>query len=87
MKYNVTKETVVETIKTLDEEHLNFVCEVWGKDKEYVLSRTNDDDYDELYDILCDIEVEETLKNMFTDLTKRGKLAEDLVTIIGNVYD
>ena len=88
MQYNVTKETVVDTIKTLDEEHLNFICEVWNKDKDFVLSRTNDDDYDELYDILCDIEVEETEKadDNDTDLSKRGKLAENLVTIIGNVY-
>lgn len=46
----------------------------------------SDDEIDELYDQIADIEVDETVDadRDGRDLTERGKTAEGIVTVIGN---
>ena len=40
-----------------------------------------------LYDVVCDIEIDETVKaddSESDELSERGKMAENIVTIVGN---
>lgn len=72
--------------KMLDEKQLAFLQEEFRCDSDafYLL---NGDALSSLYDKICDIEVEETMKadNNETNLSKRGKTAESIVTLIGNM--
>lgn len=44
----------------------------------------SEDRLEEIYDALCDIEVDETIKAGDCKLSREGKLASDIVTVIGN---
>ena len=58
--------------------------------KEFSLSENDfqamtEDELDDLYDKLCDIESAETLSDN-SPLTERGKMVESIVTIVGNYF-
>ncbi|MBE6898455.1 MAG: ADP-ribosylglycohydrolase [Ruminococcaceae bacterium] len=44
----------------------------------------NDDELDDVYDRICDIEVDETYEAGDDELSERGQIAEDIVTLWGN---
>lgn len=67
----------------LDESQLSFIQEEFGHDPD-ALSDLSDEDFEKLYDRLGDIEVEETMAADDGDLSDRGKMAESIVTAIGN---
>ena len=71
--------------KLLTEKQFDFIRLEFGYNLDEV-SSLNDETFSKLYDKLCDIEVEETIKSdrNGTELSARGKLAESIVTIIGN---
>lgn len=72
-----------KVLKILSQTQLNFIEEEVGFSKAQI--KTMDDDaVAEMYDKLCDIEVEETVSAGDGELSERGKLAEGLVTVIGN---
>ena len=67
----------------LSKEQLDFIQSEVGQDVD-ALGVLEDDDIDSLYDKLCDIEVEETMAAGDGELSDRGKMAADIVTVIGN---
>ena len=68
---------------SLSKEQLDFIQSEFGHDVD-ALGVLEDDDIDSLYDKLCDIEVEETMAAGDGELSDRGKMAESIVTVIGN---
>ena len=41
----------------------------------------NDDELDDVYDRICDIEVDETYEAGDDELSERGQIVEDIVTL------
>ena len=72
-----------KAVGLLDESQLSFIQEEFGHDPD-ALSALSDEDFEKLYDRLGDIEVEETMVAGDGDLSDRGKMAESIVTAIGN---
>ena len=72
-----------KAVGLLDESQLSFIQEEFGHDPD-ALSALSDEDFEKLYDRLGDIEVEETMAAGDGDLSDRGKMAESIVTAIGN---
>ena len=73
-----------EQLKKLSKESLKFLEDSFGIHVDELDSFT-EEQYDELYDRLCDIEVEEKIKADDEPLSDRGRMASDLVTILGEV--
>ncbi len=69
----------------LSQTQLDFIEQEFGYTRE-VIASMSDDEVDELYDQIADIEVDETVDadRDGRDLTERGKTAEGIVTVIGN---
>lgn len=69
----------------LSQTQLDFIEQEFGYTKESIAAMS-DDEIDELYDQIADIEVDETVDadRDGRDLTERGKTAEGIVTVIGN---
>lgn len=58
-----------------------FICDEAGISIEE-LNAASGKQLDEIYDMLCEIEIEESISD--SELSDRGKLAESLVTLMGN---
>lgn len=67
----------------LSKEQLDFIQTEFGHDPD-ALGVLEDDDIERLYDRLCDIEIEETMAAGDGELSERGKMAESIVSVIGN---
>lgn len=67
----------------LSKEQLDFIQTEFGHDPD-ALGVLEDDDIENLYDRLCDIEVEETMAAGDGELSERGKMVESIVSVIGN---
>ena len=69
----------------LSQTQLDLIEQEFGYTRE-VIASMSDDEVDELYDQIADIEVDETVDadRDGRDLTERGKTAEGIVTVIGN---
>ena len=72
-------------LDVLSQTQLDFIEQELGYTRE-AISAMSDDEIDELYDQIADIEVDETVDadRDGRDLTERGKTAEGIVTVIGN---
>ena len=73
-----------EAFRQLSREAIEFLC------KEFKLSQNSfftmtENDFDDLYDKLCDIEHAETPSDD-SPLTERGKMVESIITIVGNYF-
>jgi len=68
----------------LDREAIAFLYQEFSMSENDFLAMT-EDDLDDLYDKLCDIEVAETPSDD-SPLTERGKMVESIVTIVGNYF-
>lgn len=79
---NPSAEAVLDV---LSQTQLDFIEQEFGYTKE-TIAAMSDDEIDELYDQIADIEVDETVDadRDGRDLTERGKTAEGIVTVIGN---
>ena len=66
----------------LSNKQIEFIAKECGISKENVEKASNDEAYG-FYDVMCDIEIEETCKAEDDDLSDRGKMAEEIVTLIG----
>lgn len=79
---NPSAEAVLDV---LSQTQLDFIEQEFGYTKE-AIAAMSDDEIDELYDQIADIEVDETVDadRDGRDLTERGKIAEGIVTVIGN---
>lgn len=75
---------MTEAVSKLNKEQLAFIQSEFGIDKEQLEAMSEDELYDEVYDKCCDIEVETTCEAGDKELSERGKIAESLVTLLGN---
>lgn len=73
-----------EAFGKLSNEQVDFLCDEFGFTKTELKEKT-EGEYDELYDKLCDIEVEETPLDD-TSVSERGEMASSIVTIVGNYF-
>lgn len=67
----------------LNDEQVKFICNELDTDEE-TIKAMSDDDFSDLYDKIADIEISETIKAGEGELSKRGLIAADIVTVIGN---
>lgn len=76
-----------ELVKLLSEEQFDFICEEFEL-TDVMLNDLSDDDVEDVYEGLADIEVEETMKadEENKDISERGRIASEIVTLWGNVF-
>lgn len=74
-----------KAVKLLSQVQLDFIEVETGADKE-AIEKMSDQEFSDLYDTICDIEVEETMKNEDEGVepSEREKMAENIVTLLGN---
>lgn len=72
-----------EALKSLEQEYIDFICKECNITEDELFALSEDDLYDKVYDVMCDIEIAET-PSSDEPLTDRCKLAEHIVTELGN---
>lgn len=73
-----------EAFDELDKDAITFLCKEFFLDEKEFLAMT-EDDLDDLYDKLCDIESAETPGDN-APLPERLKMVESIITIVGNYF-
>lgn len=71
-------------LKKLSKEHIVFICDECSVSEDELLSLDDDTLYDEVYEKMCDIEIDEVCSNDGEEETERCRIASDIVTILGN---
>ena len=74
---------MLEALMELNEEQIKFICDVCHITEYRLFSFDEDELYDRVYDVMCDIEIAETPSGE-EKMSKRCELAESIVTILGN---
>lgn len=69
--------------KLLSQAQLDFIKDEFGHEPD-ALGSMSDDEIDYLYELIADIEVDETVTAGDGKLSDRGRMAESIVTSIGN---
>lgn len=72
-----------EALKKLSEEQLKFICNECNLSKSKLFILDEDALYDQVYDVMCDIELEEIPADN-TQESKRCIIASSIVTELGN---
>ena len=72
-----------DLLQGLTDKQINFIAEECNINADDIESLDEDSAY-EIYECICDIEVEETLNAGDDELSERGKVAEKIVTFVGN---
>lgn len=68
----------------LNGEQIAFICTECAITKDELFSMNEDDLYDRVYDIMCDIEIAEIGIEEDGSDSERCEIASDIVTIMGN---
>ena len=80
-----------DALQYLTDEQVNFIKDELGLSKDELFSLDEDALYDVVYDRCCVIEEIETVDAMdrkSEEMTDRGRIAADIVTLLGNsLYD
>ena len=72
-----------EVLKDLTGEQIKFICKECGITEEELYAMDDDTLYDQVYDVMCDIECAETPSSN-EPLSEHCQMAADLVSILGN---
>lgn len=75
-----------EVLKKLTKEQISFICEECEITEEELFAMDEDELYDDVYEVMCDIECAET-PSTNEPLSKRCTIAAKLVTILGNTIE
>lgn len=75
-----------EVIRKLTKKQIKFICEECGITEDQLFAMDEDALYDEVYDVMCDIECAETPASN-EPLSEHCAMAADLVTILGNTLE
>ncbi len=70
-------------LKDLTDTQVDFLCTEFEMERDTLMS-ADEDILDEIYDALCDMEVDEITKAGDNELSDRGKIVSDIVTTFGN---
>lgn len=73
-----------DALKNLSKEQIDFICNECTITKEKLFAMDEDNLYDNVYEKMCDIEIDEVCENGGGDETERCSIASDIVTILGN---
>lgn len=75
----------IAVLSILSQAQFDFIEKEFGYTREFIGSMS-DDEIDAMYDQIADIEIDETVDADMEnrDLTQRGKLAEGIITVMGN---
>ena len=76
-----------DALKELTQEQVSFICAECSVTEDELFSMDEDTLYDKVYDVMCDIEVDETMASIDegeVEESERCILASDIVTILGN---
>lgn len=68
---------------SLSPEQIAFICNEFHLTQEELFTQSEEES-DRLYDMLGDIEVEETMKFLDSELSVRGNMVEEIITQLGN---
>ena len=72
-----------EALKTLKKEQIDFICTECNISEDDLFALSEDDLYDRVYEVMCDIELEEIPDSGETE-SERCILASGIVTVLGN---
>ena len=70
-----------EALKELSAEQIGFICKECSISKDELFAMDDDTLYDEVYDVMCDIEIDEIADG---EDTERCEMASSIVTELGN---
>lgn len=73
-----------EAFTQLNDKQIAFLCNEFSITKEDI-EKKSEDELNELYERICDIECEETPPDD-SDMSERGEMASAIVTIVGNYF-
>ena len=75
-------EPLKKSLRKLSKKQIEFICIECNVDKDTLLAM-NEEQLDNVYDILCDVEISE-FDSEHDTVTEKGEAAADIVTIMGN---
>ncbi len=79
----MNEKVLTEALKNLDEEQVDFICSELKMSRDELFEKS-EDELDDIYDAICDIEVEETCAAGDDDLNERGEMAVSIVDVLGD---
>ena len=72
-----------EYFRLLNRSQNEFISKELGFSEEQ-LKEMDDESFSDIYDRICDIEVDETLNAGEGEMSERGEMAVSIVTVVGN---
>ena len=79
----MSENILTEALKDLNEEQIRFICSELKMSRDELFAK-NEDELNDIYDSICDIEVEETCAAGDNDLNERGEMAVSIVDVLGD---
>jgi hypothetical protein len=73
-----------QALQELSPEQIKFICDECSVTEERLREMDDDELYTDVYDKMCDIEIDEVCGSEDGEDTERCALASDIVTILGN---
>lgn len=73
-----------QALEKLSAEQIQFICNECIITEEELLAMSEDELYDRVYDVMCDIELEELPDSDSEKESERCEMASDIVTELGN---
>lgn len=73
-----------QALEKLSAEQIRFICNECSITEEELLAMSEDELYDRVYDVMCDIELEELPDSDSEKESERCEMASGIVTELGN---
>ena len=77
-------EVMKKAFAELSKEQISFICDEFAITEDDIKAKS-EDELNDLYESLCDIECEETPSDG-GELTERGEMSASIVTVVGNYF-
>ena len=80
---------MINAVKEMNKQQIEFIEKEFGIDSDSLTVLDEDKIYEKIYDPCCVIEEVETVATLDdnTELSERGKIASEIVTLLGNEID
>ncbi|MBE5933396.1 MAG: hypothetical protein E7263_08265 [Lachnospiraceae bacterium] len=73
-----------KALQELTESQIEFICNECSVTEEELHNMEEDQLYDDVYETMCNIEIDEVCSKEGGEDTERCEIASDIVTILGN---
>ena len=73
-----------EVLKELGSEEIQFICKECLVTEEQLFAMSEDELYDSVYEVMCNIEIDEVCSADGEEESERCEIASDIVTAFGN---